>query len=147
MFLVFFAALYSSASMAEKKVLVRRNEQEMRERMQQQQQAEMQAKQQEIEAQIQMKQADLQLKDTMNIRDNETNLLIANMQALSNQDPEGDGITATQDRDKLLEDIRRFNEQMKLEREKLKSTERMNKENNKTKLDIARMKPKTTSNK
>ena len=36
---------------------------------------------------------------------------------------------------------------MKLEREKLKSTERMNKENNKTKLDIARMKPKTTSNK
>ena len=140
-------SLYSSASLAEKRVLVRRNEQEMRERMQQQQQAEMQAKQQETEAQMQMKQAELQLKDNMNIRDNETSLLIANIQALSNQDPEGDGITATQDRDKLLESIREFDEKMKLEREKIKSSEKMNRENNEMRLKIAKSKPKTTSNK
>jgi hypothetical protein len=100
-----------------------------------------------IEANAQLEQAKLEQEDKLNQRDNETKLLIANMQVLSNKDSEGDGIIEENNSEELLEKIREFNANLQLEREKLKSTERMNKENNQTKLTIAKLKPKITSNK
>ena len=64
----------------------------------------------------------MQQEDRLNQRDNETKILIAQMQAY-NKNSEDDGIIepeySQEAKDKLLEQIREFNEKIKLDREKL----------------------------
>ena len=112
--------LYTSSSLAEKQRLVERDERAMRERAQQAQQEQLQAQQQQAQAALEQKQMELQLKDQMNQRDNETKILIANIQANSN--PE-DGIEepeySQEAKDNLMEKMREFDAKLKLDRERL----------------------------
>ena len=112
--------LYSSCSLAEKQRTVERNEQKMQEIQQQQRQEELQQQQQAVEMQLQQKQEEMQMKEQQNIRDNETKILIANIQANSKVN---DGIEepefSEEAKAKLLENIRQFDEKIKLDRERL----------------------------
>ena len=113
--------LYSSSSIAEKQRLVEKDERDMRERAQQAQQEQLQAQQEQAQAQLQQKQVELQMKDQMNMRDNETKILIANIQASSNM--QDDGIEepeySQEAKDNLAEKIREFDERLKLDRDRL----------------------------
>lgn len=109
--------LYNSSSLIEKQRMVERDERQKMEIQAQQAQAEQQAKQQELQTKAALEQAKLEQEDRLNMRDNETRLLIANMGQASDgiEEPE----YSQEAKDKLAESIRQFNEKMKLEREKL----------------------------
>lgn len=114
--------LFSSSSLAEKQRLVEKDERSIQERQAQAQQQQLQVKQQEIEQKAQTEQAKMQQEDALNQRDNETKILIAQMQAYS-KNSEDDGIIepeySQEAKDKLMEQIREFDEGLKLDREKL----------------------------
>lgn len=143
-----YLKLKSSGSLSEKSKQLEQNEEEMRQYQQQMQQQQLQAQQQQAQLEMQAKQAEMQLKDTINQRDNETKLLVANIQIQSKRDADGDGIINENENNALdlNEKVRQFNEKMKLEREKLELDKKQHKEDNDLKLTIAKMKPKTTSN-
>lgn len=114
--------LFGSNSLAEKQRLVEKDERNIQERQAQAQQQEIQVRQQEVEAKNQLEQAKMQQEDRLNQRDNETKILIAQMQAY-NKNNEDDGIIepeySQEAKDKLMEQIREFDERLKLDREKL----------------------------
>lgn len=68
---------------------------------------------------MQDKQAERELKDEMNIRDNETKLLIAQMGQYANEETSEDVEYSPEAKAELGEKIRQFDEKMKLERERL----------------------------
>lgn len=142
--------LYSSASLAEKQRLIENDENRIREMAQQQQEQQSQLQQQQIEAQAQAEQQKMQQEDLINQRDNETKILVAQINAQSrNQDSEAsdDGIQepmSEADREKLKESIREFNEKMKLEREKLKFQKDKQQEDASIKRLAARRRASTT---
>ena len=110
--------LYNSCSLAEKQRMVEKCEQDMMQRQQEAQQQQQQMQQQQMEMQAQQKQAEMQLEDSINQRDNETKILIANINAESksiNSEQE----YSEKDKEALLEKIREFDERLKLDREKL----------------------------
>ena len=118
--------LYSSASLAEKQRLIENNERQIQERNQQLQQQQAQIEEQKNQAALQMKQAELDQKREANQLDNETKLLIAQIQAATKNievNGEDGGIKDTEysqeSKDKLMEQIREFDERLKLDREKL----------------------------
>lgn len=114
--------LYNSSSLAEKQRMVERNERELMERQQQMQQQQLEAQQQQAQMDAQMKEADMQLRDQMNIRDNETKVLVATISAGA-RSQEGDGIEepefSEEARANLLEKMRQFDERLKLDKERL----------------------------
>lgn len=112
--------LYSSASLAEKQRMVEVNENQMIERQQQQAKIEQQLQQQQLEMQSKQAEAQMQQEDELNKRDNETKIIIAEINAQSKQ--QDDGIIEPEDskaKEELLEKIRQFNENLKLNRDKL----------------------------
>ena len=118
--------LYSSASLAEKQRLIENNERQIQERNQQLQQQQAQIEEQKNQATLQMKQAELDQKREANQLDNETKLLIAQIQAATKNievNGEDGGIKDTEysqeSKDKLMEQIREFDERLKLDRERL----------------------------
>lgn len=121
--------LYSSASMIEKQRMIEREEQAMLERQQQQQQQQMQLQQQQMQLAAQQAEAQMQQQDALNARDNETKVLVAQINAqakletanLANLDDEiGEEEEYSQEaKDKLAETIRQFDERLKLDRERL----------------------------
>ena len=118
--------LYSSASLAEKQRLIENNERQIQERNQQLQQQQAQIEEQKNQAALQMKQAELDQKREANQLDNETKILIAQIQAATKNievNGEDGGIKDTEysqeSKDKLMEQIREFDERLKLDREKL----------------------------
>ena len=143
-----YLKLKSSGSMSEKIKMIEQNEQEMRAQQQQMQQQQLQMQQQTAQMEMQFKQAEMEQKDAINQRDNETKLLIANIQALSKKDADSDGVVneGVED-DNLTERVREFDERLKLDKEKLEWEKKKNKDNNDVKLQIANMKPKSTTNK
>lgn len=110
--------LYNSSSLAEKQRLVERDEQAIQARNVQAQQQQMQAQQQIVQLENEQRLAEMQQKEQANIRDNETKIIVAQIQANSKEDgisePETD-----EDRANLREKIREFDEKMRLEKEKL----------------------------
>lgn len=115
--------LYGSSSLAEKQRLVERDEQLMQERLSQAQQQQLETQQQIAQMEAQQRQAELQQKEQANIRDNETKILVAQIQKEDN-----DGIKeyefSEEARANLLEKIREFDEKLKLDKDKLKLDER-----------------------
>lgn len=113
--------LYNSSSNAEKQRLVEKDERNIQERNVQAQQQQLQVQQQEIEKKSQLEQAKMQQEDTLNQRDNETKILIAQMQ-LESKNLENSSIEepeySQEAKDKLLEQIRQFDEKLKLDRDK-----------------------------
>lgn len=110
--------LFSSTSLAEKQRLVEKDERNIQERQTQAQQQQMQVQQQEIEQKSQLEQAKMQQEDTLNQRDNETKILIAQMQ-LSKEDGIVEPEYSQEAKDKLLENMRQFDERIKLDRARL----------------------------
>ena len=110
--------IYSSISLAEKQRLVKNDERRLEEQAAQAQQQQAQQQQQQVEMELQMKEKELQMKDQQNARDNETKLMIAQLNA-----EQGDGIQEVEytqnDKERLMEDIREFDERLKLDRDKL----------------------------
>lgn len=110
--------LYNSSSLAEKQRLVERDEQAIQERNAQAQQQQLQTQQQIVQLENEQRLAEMQQKEQANIRDNETKIIVAQIQANSKEDgisePETDD-----DRANLREKIREFDEKMRLEKEKL----------------------------
>lgn len=118
--------LFSSESLAEKQRLIEKDERNIQEREAKVQQQQLNIQQQEIEQKTKLEQSKMQLEDMLNQRDNETKILIANMQAY-NKDSE-DSSYSQEAKDKLLESIRQFNERIKLDREKLEADKKKSKE-------------------
>lgn len=112
--------LYTSASLAQKQRLIEKDEREIRERQQQAQQQQLESQQQIAQMQMQQKQAELDQKEEANIRDNQTKIIIAQIQ--SGPDEE-DGIViddySPEAKAALQEKIREFDERLKLDRERL----------------------------
>ena len=112
--------LYGSSSIAEKQRLVERDERETRERAQQAQQEQLQAQQQVAAQQLEQKQLEIQAKDQMNVRDNETKIMVATIQANSSLE---DGIEepeySQEAKDNLAEKIREFDARLRLDRDRL----------------------------
>ena len=112
--------LYSSSSLAEKQRLVERDEQAIQERNAQAQQQQLESQQQIAQIEAEQRQAELQQKEQANIRDNETKLMIAQIQANNKDD---DGIVeqefSEEAKANLMEKMREFNERLKLDRDKL----------------------------
>lgn len=115
--------LYGSHSLAEKQRLVERDERLMQERSSQAQQQQLETQQQIAQMEAQQRQSELQQKEQANIRDNETKILVAQIQKEDN-----DGIEeyefSEEARANLLEKIREFDEKLKLDKDKLKLDER-----------------------
>ena len=137
--------LYNSSSLAEKQRLVERDERRLQQRQQEAQQQEIQVQQQQLEAQAAIENQKMQFQDALNQRDNETKILVASI----NQANQGvdDGIEDTaqsqQARDKLLEQMREFDQKMKLDKERLN----FDKQKAKTDADIKKMAIKQKSKK
>jgi hypothetical protein len=110
--------LYNSCSLAEKQRMVEKNEQELMERQQQAQQAEQQAQQEALQAQMAQQQKQLDMQDALNARDNETKILIAQMNNMAKENDDN-GENAYQFERTLEEKRREFDEAHKLNRERL----------------------------
>lgn len=133
--------LYGSASLSEKQRFIEKNEQEMMERQQQQQQAELQAQQEAMQQQLQQKELEMQQRDAQNVRDNETKIQVAMIQAqaqTTSAELQADGWAAMNDNEntkaELQEKKRQFDGKMKLEERKLNLTEQKNKKDAELKL-------------
>lgn len=110
--------LYSSSSLAEKQRLVERDEQAIQARNAQAQQQQLQTQQQIVQLENEQRLAEMQQKEQANIRDNETKIIVAQIQASSKEDGISEPET-NEDRANLREKIREFDEKMRLEKEKL----------------------------
>ena len=118
--------LYGSASLVEKQRMIETDEARMREMAQQAQQQELRVQQEQAQMQQQTELQKMQQEDMLNQRDNETKILVAQINAQAKQENStedlNDGIEepmSEADRAKLKQQIYEFNEKMKLEREKL----------------------------
>lgn len=120
--------LYTSSSLAEKQRLIEKDEQEIRQRQQQAQQEQLQAQQNIAQAQMQQKQAEMQLKDTMNVRDNETAILIAQMGKYANEETSEDVEFSEEAKANLQEKIREFDEKLAFDNKKLRIESQLKKE-------------------
>ena len=119
--------IYQSCSMAEKIRMIEQCETEMQQRQQQQMQQEQQLKQQEFQLLQQQEQMRMEHEDTLNTRDNETKILIAELNA---QMSESDGIRNIEnslDKEKLLLQMKQLDQKMELERNKFQHQQQMDK--------------------
>lgn len=140
--------LYNSSSLAEKQRMVEKNEQQLMQRQQEAQQQQVELQQQQMQAEAQAKEQDMALKDQLNQRDNETKIIVATISANSNQD---DGIKepefSEEAKAKLLENMRQFDERLKLDREKLNLEREKAKTDTQIKRESLRNKPTNTNKK
>ena len=112
--------LYSSSSIAEKQRIIEKDEKAIQERNAQAQQQQLASQQQLAQMQLEQKQLELEQREQANIRDNETKIVIAQIQSSNSED---DGIEeqefSEEAKANLEEKIREFNERLKLDRDKL----------------------------
>lgn len=131
--------LFNSASLAEKQRLIEKDEKAIQQRQAEVQQEQLQVQRQELESKSQLEQAKMQQEDMLNQRDNETKVQIALINAQSKEEDTEEPEYSQEAKDKLMEQMREFDEKIKLEREKLKETTRKN-------VEDARLKSKQISN-
>lgn len=139
--------LFSSSSLAEKQRLVEKDERNIQERQAQAQQQQAQIQQQEIEQKAQLEQAKMQQEDALNQRDNETKILIAQINA-SNKEEDGviEPEFSEEAKANLLEKMRQFDERLKLDKEKLAFDKDKHREDNQLKDKISLRQAKNRSN-
>ena len=135
--------LYSSSSLAEKQRFVEKDERNIQERNAQAQQQQLEAQQQIAQIEMEQKQAELEQREQANIRDNETKIMIAQIQANNKND---DGIVeqefSEEAKASLMEKIREFNEKLKLDRDKLE----LDKKKHEDEISVKRQTLKNKSN-
>ena len=119
--------LYGSCSLAEKQRMVEANEKRIQEQQQQQQQQQMEIQQMQIQQQAATEQARMEQEYKMNSENNETKILIAEINsqaesdrlALMNKDYEEEDVYTQKDKAELAEKIREFDLRLKFDKEKL----------------------------
>ena len=119
--------LYGSCSLAEKQRMVETNEKRLQEQQQQQQKQQMEIQQMQIQQQAATEQARMEQEYKMNSENNETKILIAEINsqaesdrlALMNKDYAEEDIYTQKDKAELAQKIKEFDERLKLDREKL----------------------------
>ena len=113
--------LYNSCSMSEKQRMIENSEKAMKQAQQQAQQAQQQQVQQQLAQTAQLKQQELEQENALNLRDNETKIKIAEINANARLTSEEDGIKEpdTSKKDALLEKARQFDQKMQLDKQKL----------------------------
>lgn len=115
--------LYNSSSLAEKQRIVENDERKIQERNAQAQQQQLEIQQQEAQMKQEAEMAKMQLEDTLNQRDNETKILVAQIAAsVKVNQGDTDGIQepmSEEAREKLKEQIRQFNAKLELDRDRL----------------------------
>lgn len=109
--------IFQTCSFSEKIRMIEQSELEAQQRMEQQKQQEQQMQQQQIQAQMQAEQIKMQHESELNDRDNETKIIVANIQAQSKLDSAALNDNE-QDQQHLDEQIREFNEKIQLENRK-----------------------------
>lgn len=115
--------IYNAVSRAEKQKILENDEKKLREMQQQQQQAQIESQQQIAQMEQQYRMQQLELEQAMNTENNETKIIIANIQAQARLSQTADVDTDTSmseaDREKLEENKRQFNERLKLDKDRL----------------------------
>ena len=119
--------LYGSCSLAEKQRMVESNEKRLQEQQQQQQQQQMEIQQMQIQQQAATEQAKMEQEYKINSENNETKILIAEINsqaeadrlALMNKDYAEEDVYTQKDKAELAEKIREFDLRLKFDREKL----------------------------
>lgn len=118
--------LYSSASIAEKQRMVESSERKIKEQNAQQQQQQLQAQQQQAQMEQQTAMAKMEHEANMNSENNETKIIVANINAQARQYDEANILSNQEDmgmseesRAKLDEQIREFNARLALDKERL----------------------------
>ena len=119
--------LYGSCSLAEKQRMVESNEKRLQEQQQQQQQQQMEIQQMQIQQQAATEQARMEQEYKINSENNETKILIAEINsqaeadrlALMNKDYAEEDVYTQKDKAELAEKIREFDLRLKFDREKL----------------------------
>lgn len=142
--------LYSSASLAEKQRMIEREERQRMEQAQQAQQQAIEQQQQQLQLQMQQEQMKMQQEDMLNQRDNDTKMLIARLQTMSDIEKSQDTYSQ-KDREKLLETMREFDKKIQLDRERLnldKQKAKDDKELREKQIEVSRInKTKSSNNK
>ena len=111
--------IYSNQSLAEIQRLIEKDEAAIQERAQQQAEADREAQMRQAELVAEQQEADRAQRDEANIRDNDTRLMVAQINSLA-KDEAGEEIEYSQEaKDRLMEQIREFDEKIKFDREKL----------------------------
>lgn len=110
--------IWNSASLAEVQRTIEKEEQLVQEREAQQAEANNKILQEQQAMELEFRQQQLELENALNERDNKYKLLIAQLGKESTDD--NDGIVTNTERERLREDIRRFNEEMAFKRQKLR---------------------------
>lgn len=119
--------LYGSCSLAEKQRMVEANEKRLQEQQQQQQQQQMEIQQMQIQQQAATEQARMEHEYKINSENNETKILIAEINsqaesdrlALMNKDYAEEDIYTQKDKAELAEKIREFDLRLKFDKDKL----------------------------
>ena len=113
--------MFTTISMIEKQRLVEKDEKAIQERQAQAQQEQLQTQQQIAQMQQQQQQAELEQKEQANIRDNETRILVATIGANSKQNDSmsEEPVYSQEAKDKLAEQMRQFDEKLRLDRDRL----------------------------
>lgn len=154
--------LFMSASLAEKQRFVEADEQRIKQEQQQVQQQQMQQQQQQVEAQMQNAKEERDFKDKINQRDNDTKVMVAeiNSQAemailkLKNDMTVADQLNeegmapeeySQEAKDKLMQDMLKFDKQLAFNREKLAFDKQKHREDNALKERLAKVKKNNTS--
>lgn len=129
--------IYTNTSLAETQRIIEKEETKRMQTQQEQAQQANETQKQIAEMQEQGKQAERELKDSMNQRDNETKLLIAQMSQFADEETSEDVEYSQEAKDKLAEQIRQFNESISLEIQKHSDTIEIKKQE----LQIKKQKP------
>ena len=140
--------LYGSCSLAEKQRMVEANEKRLQEQQQQQQQQQMEIQQMQIQQQAATEQARMEQEYKIHSEDNETKILIAEINsqaesdrlALMNKDYAEEDVSTQKDTAELAQKIKEFDERLKFDKEKLTFEKQKHKD------DIALKKKTLTKN-
>ena len=119
--------IYSDLSLAEVKRAIKNDETKLQQQKQQELQAQQEQFQADLQARSELENEKLRIEEEKNIRDNETKVLIEQMKQFAEQeaiDTQDDTNYDPQKKEELLEKIRQFNENLKLQKEILNETKR-----------------------
>lgn len=149
--------LFTSVSVQEKIKIVERGEKKMRQFQQEQAQQEQMIAQQQAQAEMARLEAEMRFKDSINQRDNETKIKVAEInskaeelrlgiyEAQNNIDLRNRELDIEED--KLREEIRQFDQQLKQSVKEADQKKQIEEKKIAAQKEIARMKPKTTTSK
>lgn len=135
--------LWNGSSISEITRSVEEDEREQRESAMESAQAEREQRMQEAEIRMNLEQEKLRIEEESNIRDNETKLLIKQLDHLSKESTGDREPEITLKKEELLEKIRQYNENLALSKEKFQEEKKQNEKTHKLKQQELEIKKNT----